>query len=152
MSITLYTGSSTTGELQVGGSPRLSFTPTTTTILGTIINTGLDNALAAHTNAIASININPVWTIKTGAYNLVANDAIMANTTSASFALTLPANPLANDTIRVADYGGTFSINNLVIARNGKNIIGLAQDYTCDIANETRTFQYIDVTQGWRVL
>lgn len=77
--------------------------------------------------------------------------AYMCNTTSAAFTVTLPAAPSADDTVMIADYAGTFATNNLTVGRNALKINGATEDFILDISNETRTFTYIDATQGWRV-
>lgn len=100
-----------------------------------------------------AITAAPVaWSIKTGAYTAVVNDAIMANTTSAAFAILLPASPAANDVIRIADYAGTFATNNLTLTRNGNKINGSPTDMTCNLSNFSTNLTYIDATQGWRTL
>jgi len=105
-------------------------------------------AAAAATATAAAI---PQWQIKTAAFNAVANGAYMVNTTSASITATLPATPATNDVVRSADYAGTFAINNLTVARNGKKIMGLAEDLTISTNNVSLVLTYIDATQGWRI-
>lgn len=65
---------------------------------------------------------------------------------TASVTLTLPANPLPNWTVRIINASNTTTG---IIARNGKNIQGLAQDVTIDVLNSTTTLVYIDDTRGW---
>lgn len=98
------------------------------------------------------LNGDSAWQIKTTTYTAQAGDRIMANTTSAAWTLTLPATPTAGTKVTVSDYAGMFATNNLTVARNGSNIMGLAENYICDIKNETRAFEYIDATQGWRAI
>lgn len=106
-------------------------------------------ALAGTQGALAL----PTWQIKTTTYNPAINgDYLMCNTTSAGFTVTLPATPSTQWQVVIADYAGTFATNNLTVARNGSLINGAASDWVCDINNETRTFVYVDATQGWRVL
>jgi hypothetical protein len=98
------------------------------------------------------IPLDTPWLIKTGAYNAVSGDRIMANTTSAGFTITFPGSPAASDRIVVSDYAGKFDVNNCTIGRNGNKIVGLAEDFVCNTKNATFKFEYIDVTQGWRVV
>ena len=91
------------------------------------------------------------WQIKTTAYSAVVGDAIMANTTSAAFAILLPASPAASDVVRIADYAGTWATNNLTLTRNGNRIQGLLEDLVCNVNNFSGTLAYIDATQGWRL-
>lgn len=98
----------------------------------------------------ALIPYDTPWLIKTGAYNAVAGDRIMADTTAAGFTITFPAAPAASDRIVVSDYAGKWDTANLTIGRNGLKIAGSAADFTCDTRNATIKFEYIDATQGWR--
>jgi hypothetical protein len=75
-----------------------------------------------------------------------------ADTTSAAFTITLPTSPSAGDIVAISDYAGTFSTNNLTVARNGSNIRGSAADLILYINNQTVTLVYIDGTQGWNLV
>ena len=89
---------------------------------------------------------------------LGGNDAvnvISGNTTAApsqtyvltaSLTLTLPASPIAGDLVKVVNRSGTTTP---VVARNGSNIMGLAEDLTLDSANAPVTLVYADATRGW---
>ena len=100
----------------------------------------------------AVIAVTLQWLTKTANYTAAAGDCVLCNTTSAAFTLTLPASPAANDMVRLADYAGTFSTNNLTVGRNAKPIMGLSEDMTISTANASITLTYIDATQGWRIL
>jgi len=65
---------------------------------------------------------------------------------TASLTLTLPASPAAGDTVKVSNLSGTTTA---VIARNGSNIQGLAEDLTIDSLNAAITLVYADATRGW---
>jgi hypothetical protein len=75
--------------------------------------------------------VNP-WTRKTSNYTAVNGDRIIADTTSASFTITLPATPTVGHNLIIVD-GNDWSVNNLIIARNGSTIEGLSEDLTVDI-------------------
>lgn len=98
-----------------------------------------------------SASINPHYVIKTSNYTAASSDQILADTSSSSWTLTLPASPSANVFVDVADYSGDFSTNNLVIGRNGKNIMSLAQDLDLDIDNTDIRLIYVDSTIGWKI-
>ena len=68
---------------------------------------------------------------------------------TASLTLTLPATPAAGDWVRVSNRSGTITA---VIARNGSNIMGLAENMTVDSANAGFTLLYADATRGWVIL
>jgi hypothetical protein len=93
------------------------------------------------------------WSVITANPNpAVAGTNYMCNTTSAGFTVNLPASPTVGDTIRIADYAGTFATNTLTVGRNTKNIMGSATDMTISTNNVSITLVYIDVTQGWRIV
>ena len=52
-----------------------------------------------------------------------------------AWTLTLPASPSSGDAVEVMDGGGTFSTNNLTIARNSQTIMSLAEDLTVSTNN-----------------
>lgn len=106
---------------------------------------GLQTALDAKATKLT-------WTIKTTTYTAVAGDAIMADTNSAAFTITLPASPAANDVVDIADYRGTFGTNNLTIARNSLKIMGLSEDMVVSVSNARFRLVYIDTTVGWRIV
>lgn len=92
------------------------------------------------------------WNVSTSdPANAAANNGYACNTTSAAFTVTLPTSPSASDTIKFADYAGTFGTHNLTIARNGKNIMGLAENMTVSQNFSTFSLTYIDSTVGWLV-
>ncbi len=68
---------------------------------------------------------------------------------TASITLTLPASPGAGDWVEVSNRSGTTTP---VIARNGENIMGLAEDMTVDAVNAGFTLSYADATRGWVIL
>lgn len=118
-------------------------------VSGTNIKTINNSSILGAGNLVVGVI---AWSIKTANYTAVANDAVMANTAAGTFTVTLPAAPAANDTVRIADYAGTFGTHNLTVGRNGSNIMGIAQDMILNISNVSITLTYIDVTQGWRLV
>lgn len=65
---------------------------------------------------------------------------------TASITLTLPASPLAGDWAAAVNRSGTLTC---VIARNGQNIMGLAEDLTLDSTNASVRLVFADATRGW---
>jgi hypothetical protein len=88
------------------------------------------------------------WSVKTSAYTISANEAILADTSGGSFTVTLPATPSAGDALVIAD-GGNWETNNLTVARNGSTIEGLAENLTMDIGGVSVEFVYSGTT--WQV-
>jgi hypothetical protein len=65
---------------------------------------------------------------------------------TASLTLTLPSTPSAGDWVSFSNRSETITP---VIARNGQNIMGLAEDMTIDDVNASGTLVYADSTRGW---
>jgi hypothetical protein len=65
---------------------------------------------------------------------------------TATLTLILPLNPTINDRVGVSNRSGTLTC---VIARNGQNIQGLAEDMTIDALNIGFELVYTNATQGW---
>ena len=62
--------------------------------------------------------------------------------------ITLPANPEVGNEVCVM-LQGRFLKN--VVARNGENIMGIAEDLIMNIRNAGVTFVYTGTTVGWRI-
>lgn len=86
--------------------------------------------------------------VSTSTSNAVTANQHLVLTNAAASTATLPASPVAGDTVRVTV--GNARIDNL-IARNGSNIMGLAEDMTIDNANAGVSLRYINSTLGWRL-
>lgn len=129
-------------------SPALTGTPTApTAAAGTSTTQLATTAFVQQATAPAPVVVTANTTVV-----LTGLCAVYAcNTQAGSFTLTLPASPAAGTTVKVRDYKSTFAVNNLTVARNGKNILGLAEDYILDVSNHGREFVYIDATMGWSV-
>ena len=95
------------------------------------------------------VSTDPQWVTKTTNYTAVAGDALLVNTTSGAITITLPASPSPNDTVRFADYAGTWGTNKVTFARNGSKIMGLSEDYDINTPYLGGVLTYIDSTQGW---
>jgi len=96
--------------------------------------------------------VNWDTTKKTASFTAVSGNGYFVDTTSAALTVTLPASPSAGDIVAVADYAGTAATNNITIARNGSNIEGGTNDAILDVDRESKTFVYVDATQGWVVV
>jgi hypothetical protein len=88
------------------------------------------------------------WQIKTANYTAVNRDRLVANTSSGTFAITLPANPLFGDYIQLTD-GWDFATTPLLINRNGSTISGYTDNVSIDISRATYEFIYDGTT--WKV-
>jgi len=101
--------------------------------------------------AIAALSSSGLtWVSKTTTYTAVAGDGIMASTSGGAWTLTLPASASIGDEIGICDQNQNFATANLTIARNGLNIMGLAEDLTVDTDNSNFSLIYSgDATDGW---
>lgn len=79
----------------------------------------------------------------------VANRTYWVNTTAGVVTLTLPAAPNPGDFIKVTDVAGTFATNRCVLARNGQNIMRIADDMDITTNGASIRIVYHDVTRGW---
>jgi hypothetical protein len=91
-------------------------------------------------------------TAKTASFTAVSGNGYFVNTTSGAVTMTLPASPSAGDIVSVKDYAYTFATNNLTVAPNGSNIGGGGgQNVVYSTNGTSKTFIYVDGTQGWLV-
>ena len=94
---------------------------------------------------------NVAWTTITGAINAVAGGAYACDTSLGPIPITLPPNPVADQTVSWRDYSGTFASNNVTIICNGNPINGVVGNLISDINGETRQATYRDATKGWLI-
>ena len=92
------------------------------------------------------------WSIQTTNYTTEHAEGIFADTTSGSFTITLPSTPTIGQYIHVVDVASKFSINNLIVARNGEYIMGLDEDLTILTKNLSVKFVYSGAAYGWRII
>lgn len=86
------------------------------------------------------------WILKSANYTAVSGDRIIANTTTASFTITLPATPTTGAYVQITD-GGNWSVNNLLIDRNTPSTIeGIADTLAIDLAQATVELIYDGTT------
>jgi hypothetical protein len=87
--------------------------------------------------------------IKTTGFTAESGKGYFCNTDGGAFTATLPASPSAGDIVGLADYTGNFATANLTVGRNSSKIEGATQDGTMETKRESKTFVYVDGTQGW---
>lgn len=78
-----------------------------------------------------------------------SNTAAVAGTyyvATATLTLTLPASPTVGDSVGFSNQSG---VTTCIIARNGSNILSLAEDLTVDKENAAFWLQYSGATKGW---
>lgn len=65
--------------------------------------------------------------------------------------LVLPPNPRDGFKIIVSDYFGSWIYHPLIIHRNGKPIMGINENMTCDAPNSIFALIYTNTSSGWVV-
>jgi hypothetical protein len=88
-------------------------------------------------------------TITTTAISKTLINRERCTVTAAGLTITLPASPSVGSEVAIT-VAGTFT--DTVIARNGVNIMNLAENMTINRPNATVTFYYVDATRGWRII
>lgn len=68
---------------------------------------------------------------------------------TSSITLTLPSSPQEGDLLGISNQSGTTTIT---VARNGTNIMGLAENLTIDLQDAGFTLIYSGVTKGWVIV
>lgn len=156
------TGDSMSGYLTLNGSPTQNLHAATKAYvdasgMGTSftlaqLNTAVNNA------DVASLDGSETLTNKTLTSPVITDNVsvITANTTAIRgvtyvvngvLTLTLPASAAVGDVINIINRSNTTS----VVARNGLNIMGLAEDMTLDKANVSFALVYTNATIGWTI-
>lgn len=87
--------------------------------------------------------------VKTSSFTADVSRAYPVDTTSGQVTATLPASPIAGDTIVFQDYARKWATNAFIVNRNGKNIQGGTQDAWYEKAGQCVTLVYVDSTKGW---
>ena len=85
---------------------------------------------------------------QTANFNAAASTIYPVDTTGGPITATLPASPSTGDRISFYDPAGTWDTNNMTVARNGNNILGLAENLVCDVEWVSFTLIY-DATRKW---
>ena len=92
------------------------------------------------------------WNIASSNATMIANNGYFVNTTGGAITMTLPVSATLGDTIRINDLAGTFSTNNLTIARNSHKIQGLSDNLLVNVDETSFGLVYSNSTYGWKVL
>lgn len=100
--------------------------------------------------SVGSGGIN--WNMVSISVNATSGNGYIVDTSGGQVTLTLPASPSVGEQIGVSDYNKHFETNNCIISRSGHKIMGLSEDFVCDVNASTMMFVYTGVTQGWNIL
>jgi hypothetical protein len=96
------------------------------------------------------IQMNQIYRTLTAAATVQPGSAILANTATTSFTITLPASPATGDFVSFIDAGYTFDTKPLTIGRNSSNIANAASNLVINTEGAGFTLVYSgDATVGW---
>ena len=131
---------------KTAGSSAGSTDPSADTVNWAMVGGG-EVSLAGTQTLINKTLITPVITQNVQVIS-TSTTAVASRTyvLTASLTLTLPASPSAGDWVAFSNRSGTLTS---VIARNGSNIMGLAEDMTVDSLTAGFTLTFADATRGW---
>ncbi len=130
--IVFATGSSTTERLRIAANGAWGLSGANYGSSGQVLTSGGSGAAPTWATAAGGVT----FTTKTANYTAVNGDNLFADTSAGSFTITLPASPSINNTVYIQDSRGTFSTYPLTVARNGQNIMGLAENLISSVNNQ----------------
>ncbi len=110
---------------------------------------GTMTGLITFANGQTITGYQPNFTVTTTAISKTLANHERCTVTAGGQTITLPASPQPGWEVTIA-IAGTFT--NTIIARNGVNIMSLAEDMTIDKGNIAVTLFYVDATRGWRII
>jgi len=82
----------------------------------------------------------------------INNEVLMTNTRNGPIQIFLTDNPCQNFIVGFTDIYGSWEQNNLIIRRNGRNIMSKQEDLFCDISHSYIQLIYIDHKLGWVIV
>lgn len=86
-------------------------------------------------------------------YSALPGDDLFVDTTAGAVTVTLPLNPLLSDQpIHICHVAGNASSNPITIERNGKLIMGLAEDMQVMTTNASFELAFCNDARGWRLV
>lgn len=91
------------------------------------------------------------WITTNTNYTAVNNDHIFVDTSLGAVTVLLPATPAVGDNVTFIDYAGTCGTNALTFNRNGKLIMGLAEDLIVDVSAAANSLIYSGSAHGWKI-
>lgn len=109
---------------------------------------GTTDPSADRTNWADAAIYGPDVIVVTGTSATARTDAQYVLTNASATTLTLPAAPAPDDIVWVTAANGR---SDNVVARNGKPIMGLAEDMTIGRRDRTCRLRFVDDTRGWRL-
>jgi hypothetical protein len=98
------------------------------------------------TAIVGSVN---AWVSVDSSLTLFSGQKALVDTSSSAVTLTLPSSPNLGDEVRIIDATNNAETNNITVARNGSNIMGLAENFTVNINEAAFGLVYFNTSRGW---
>ncbi|MDX1532661.1 MAG: pyocin knob domain-containing protein [Nitrosopumilaceae archaeon] len=92
------------------------------------------------------------WSIVSVNTNAAPDNGYLVDCSGGPITITLPASPSEGDTIGISDFTKNSETNNITLARNGNNIVGLAEDLIININGAGFDLVYTDASVGWEIV
>lgn len=131
----------------------ISALPTSATLTGVelmeLVQAGVSSKTTIATILASRLAVIPQFITATGNYNASIFDSIIADTSSASLTITLPASPAYGNVIWFIDGAGTWNTNNLTINGNGTPILNNSGNLIVTTARDNFSLVYYNSVQGW---
>jgi hypothetical protein len=144
-----YTGAALTVATQAPGN-NTTAAASTAYVVATAFNSALPGQTGNAGRFVTTNGTVASWASVTGAVFVISTPTSAVRgghyVFTASTTLTLPSSPSAGDWVRFSNRSGTLTP---VIARNGQNIMGLAEDITIDATHAPGLLVFADATRGW---
>jgi hypothetical protein len=90
-----------------------------------------------------------VTSVKTSAYNANVNELVRIDSTTGEFTITLPATPIDGARISFVDVGGQCGTNPVLVAANGKTILGDSTGISLDANGAVLGLVFNNLTNNW---
>jgi hypothetical protein len=129
-----------------------AFTLTFKTVSGTGIKLAQGNRYVLYSDGtnVNLISMEQTWRTVTAAATVQPGSAILANTATTSFTITLPASPATGDIVSIVDAGYTFDTKPLTLGQNGSNITNNNGNLIVNTEGAGFTLIYSgDASVGW---
>lgn len=133
-------GAPSNGQLLIGNGTGLTRSTLTAGTGILVTNATGSITIAADGGGLPTVEV----TASTAITAAVNKHYVLTAATAAT--VTLPASPTISDTIYVTVANG---LTTNVVARNGNNIQGLAEDLTLNAVYASAQLRYSDATEGW---
>jgi len=130
----------TNGQLLIGNGTAYTLSTLTAGTGVTVTNATGSITIAASGGGLPTVTVTSSTTISA----VISTHYVLTAATAAT--VTLPASPTISDTIYVTVANGLTTNS---VARNGKNIQGLAEDLTLNATYASVQLRYSDATEGW---